>query len=207
MERITGYVNRMRIPDWIRFYTVFPMLGALLACGMSPRLIPICAVFFCVIAYGFLINNYFDVNIDKKHKKKVECDTNPLASDGVTKRGTLLLSAVLVAMPALLSAQMNVPGFLFTLVSILVLTLYSAKPVRLKDRFLVDIISHGAMFGGFPFLAGFALAGGNIVLSLQYPVAIVVLCTIICCGALIIHQIHDYEDDPRSANTTIVRIG
>ncbi|MEN6516585.1 MAG: UbiA prenyltransferase family protein [Methanospirillum sp.] len=207
MERITGYVNMMRIRDWIRFYTVFPLLGALLACGMSPRLIPICAVFFCVIAYGFVINNYFDVNIDKKHKKKVECDTNPLASGRVTKRGTLLLSAVLVAVPALLSAQMNPPGFLFTLLSILVLTLYSAKPVRLKDRFLVDVISHGAMFGGFPFLAGFALAGGNVVLSLQYPVAIAALCTIICCEALIVHQIHDYGDDLGSSNTTIVRIG
>ncbi len=207
MERITSYLKMMRIWDWIRFYTFFPIVGAFLACGISPNLILVCAVFFCVIAYGFVINNYFDVEIDKKHKKKVELDTNPLACNRVTNRGTLLLSAVLVAVPALLSAMMDTSGFLFTLLSILVLTLYSAKPVRLKDRFLVDIISHGMMFGGFPFLAGFTLAGGNAVLSLPYPVAIASLCTIICCEALIVHQIHDYGEDLGNSTTTIVRIG
>ncbi|MGA2885253.1 MAG: UbiA prenyltransferase family protein [Halobacteriota archaeon] len=206
MELITSYLKMMRIRDWIRFYTFFPIVGAFLACGISPNLIPVCAVFFCVIAYGFVINNYFDVEIDQKHKKKLELDTNPLACNRVTNRGTLLLSAVLVAVPALLCAMMRTPGFLLTLLSILVLTLYSAKPARLKDRFLVDIISHGMMFGGFPFLAGFTLAGGT-VLSLQYPVAIASLCTIICCEALIVHQIHDYGEDLGNSTTTIVRIG
>jgi len=207
MEQITSYLKMMRIRDWIRFYTFFPIAGAFLACGISPDLIPICAVFFCVIAYSFVINNYFDVEIDRKHKKKVELNTNPLACNRVTRRGTLLLSAVLVVVPALLSAMMDTPGFLFTLMSILVLTLYSARPVRFKDRFLVDIISHGVMFGGFPFLAGFTLAGGNVVLSLQYPVAIASLCTIICCEALIVHQIHDYGEDLGNSYTTVVRIG
>ncbi|MFA5413862.1 MAG: UbiA family prenyltransferase [Methanoregula sp.] len=197
----------MRIRDWIRFYTFFPIAGAFLACGISPDLIPICAVFFCVIAYGFVINNYFDVEIDRKHKKKAELDTNPLACNRVTRKGTLLFSAVLVAVPALLSVMMDTFGFLFTLASILVLTLYSARPMRLKDRFLIDIISHGVMFGGFPFLAGFTLAGGNLALSLQYPVAIASLCTIICCEALIVHQIHDYGEDMGNSNTTVVRTG
>lgn len=110
-------------------------------------------------------------------------------------------------MPLLLAAMMDTPGFLFTFLSILALTLYSAEPVRLKDWFLVDILCHGMMFGGFPFLAGFTLAGGNAIPSLQLLVVIASLCTIICCEALIAHQINDYREDMGNSYTTIVRIG
>jgi len=142
-----------------------------------------------------VINNYFDVEIDIKHQEKVELDKNPLAGGHVTKRGTLLLSAGLVAVAAVLSARMSVYGLLFTFLSILTLTLYSAEPLRLKDRFLVDILTHGVMFGGFPFLAGFTLAGTDVFLSLQMPMAVASLCTIICCEALIAHEINDYRED------------
>lgn len=207
MEWITGYINMMRISDWIKFYTFFPVIGSFVASGISPDLITVSAVFACVIAYGFVINNYFDVEIDQKNIKKVELYTNPLACNHVTKRGTLLLSALLVVVPVLLSALMDTLGFLFTTLSILALTLYSAEPVRLKDWFLVDILSHGVMFGGLPFLAGFTLAGGNPLLSLQVPVVIASLCTIICFEALIAHQINDYREDLGNSYTTVVRIG
>ena len=75
----------MRISDWIKFYTFFPIIGAYLACGISPDLIPIGTILICVIAYGFVINNYFDVEIDQKNKKKLELDINPLACNRVTK--------------------------------------------------------------------------------------------------------------------------
>lgn len=207
MERMIHYLKMMRISDWIKFYTFFPVIGAFVASGISTNLIQASVIFMFVLAYGFVINNYFDVKIDQKHKKKVELDTNPLACNRVTKRGALLLSAVLVVMPLLLAATMDTLGFLFTLLSILALTLYSAEPVRLKDWFLVDILCHGMMFGGFPFLAGFTLAGGNVIPSLQLPVVIASLCTIICCEALIAHQINDYREDLGNSYTTIVRIG
>jgi len=207
MDRITDYIKMMRIKDWIRFYLFFPLTGAFLACGFSPDLIPIGIVFFCVIAYGFVINNYFDVEIDKKHKRKVESDKNPLACNHITRRGTLLLSAFLVTIAILVSAIMNTLGFLFTFVSILTLTLYSAEPVRVKDWFLVDVLCHGVMFGGFPFLAGFTLAGGPPVMSLQVLAVTASLCTIVCCEALIAHQVNDYREDLGNTYTTVVRIG
>lgn len=207
MDRITDYIKMMRIKDWIRFYLFFPLTGAFLACGFSPDLIPIGIIFFCVIAYGFVINNYFDVEIDQKHKRKVESDKNPLACNLVTRRGTLLLSIFLVAVPVFLSAMMDALGFLFTFMSIFALTLYSAKPIRLKDWLLVDILCHGIMFGGFPFLAGFALTGGNPAMSPSLLCVATSLCTIVCCEALIAHQINDYEDDLGNTDTTVVRLG
>lgn len=154
-----------------------------------------------------MINNYFDVEIDKKHQEKVELDKNPLAGGHVTKRGTLLLSAGLVAVAAVLSAMISIYGFIFTFLSILALTLYSAEPLRLKDRFLVDILTHGLMFGGFPFLAGFTLAGTDLFLSPQMPMAVASLCTIICCEALIAHEINDYREDLGNTYTTVVKTG
>jgi len=207
MDQIPSYIKMLRIQDWIKFYTFFPLIGAYLACGISSNLIPVCTIFICVIGYGFVINNYFDVEIDIKHQEKVELDKNPLAGGHVTKRGTLLLSAGLVAVAAVLSARMSVYGLLFTFLSILTLTLYSAEPLRLKDRFLVDILTHGVMFGGFPFLAGFTLAGTDVFLSLQMPMAVASLCTIICCEALIAHEINDYREDLGNTYTTVVRIG
>ncbi|MCK4269145.1 MAG: UbiA prenyltransferase family protein [Methanogenium sp.] len=208
MDQIPSYIKMLRIRDWIKFYPVFPLIGAYLACGISLNLIPVCIIFICVIGYGFVINNYFDVEIDKKHQEKVELDKNPLAGGHVTKRGTLLLSAGLVAVATMLSAMMSVYGFLFTVLSILALTLYSAEPLRLKDRFLVDILTHGLMFGGFPFLAGFTLvAGTDLFLSPQLPIAVASLCTIICCEALIAHEINDYREDLGNTYTTVVKIG
>ena len=207
MDQIPSYIKMLRIQDWIKFYTFFPLIGAYLACGISLNLIPVCIIFICVIGYGFVINNYFDVEIDKKHREKVELDKNPLAGGHVTKRGTLLLSAGLVAVATVLSAMMSIYGLLFTFLSILALTLYSAEPLRLKDRFLVDILTHGVMFGGFPFLAGFTLAGTDVFLSLQMPMAVASLCTIICCEALIAHEINDYREDLGNTYTTVVKIG
>jgi len=207
MEQIAVCLKMMRIPDWIKFYMLFPVAGAFLYCGISTDLILVSAIYFCVIAYGFVINNYFDIEIDRRHTIKASFDTNPLASNRITKRGTLLLSAVLVIVPALVSATMNSFGLFLTLLCILALTLYSAKPVRLKGRYFIDIITPGVMFGGLPFLAGFALAGGTDFLSLQLPVAIAVLCSIVCCEALILHQIQDYQEDLIGSYTTVVRIG
>lgn len=207
MQKVAAYFRMLRIQDWIKFYTIFPVLGALLARGFSPNLPMVCTIFLCVIGYGFVINNYFDVDIDRKHQKKAELGTNPLAVDHVTKKGTLLFSVMLLGLPLVLASMMNTVGLVFTLLSIISLTLYSASPIRLKDRFIIDIISHGVMFGGFPFLAGFALAGGDPLPSLQLPVGIASLCTIICCEALIAHQINDYWEDLGTASTTVLRIG
>ncbi len=207
MDRITGYLRMIRTRDWIKFYMIFPLTGAFLAHGVSPDLVTVCIVFICATGYGFVINNYSDLEIDKKHAKKMEHGKNPLACGRVTKRGTLLLSAVLVLVSLLLSAMMGAAGFLFTSLSILSLTIYSARPLRLKDRFLIDIICHGVMFGGFPFLAGFALAGGDLLSYTLLPLTGASLCTLICSEALIAHQINDYMEDLGNTPTTVVRIG
>ena len=207
MDSITGYLKMLRVRDWIKFYTFFPVAGAVIASGISLSLFSIFIIFACVIGYGFVVNNYFDVEIDRYHRKKAQKNTNPLVSNHVSRRGTLMLMALLVAIPLVLSASLHPEGFLLTCASIIALTLYSAEPFRLKDRVVLDILTHGLMFGGFPFLAGFALAGGLASGDCIFAVMCAVITTIVCFESLIAHQINDYDEDVWTARTTVVQIG
>jgi 4-hydroxybenzoate polyprenyltransferase len=201
------YIEMLRIKDWVKFYPIIPIIGAVLAYADLITLILIGIVFFCVIGYGFVINNYFDVEIDKKHTKKMEANKNPLAAGTVARSSILILCGVLLAIAVVISSLLNPVGLLFTLMSILFLTLYSAKYIRFKERFFVDIISHGMMSGLFPFLAGFTLAGGNLMLFSSTGLVVPLLFMVIGCEALITHQINDYREDLGNSDTTVVRIG
>ncbi|KAF1077518.1 UbiA prenyltransferase family protein [Methanogenium sp. MK-MG] len=207
MDKIQGYRKMLRTGDWIKFYPLFPLAGACLAAGISSDLIMVFALFFFVTGYGFVINNLYDADIDKNHSGKAEQGKNPLA-DGVLSKGESIgMCAVFAGIPLLLSLTISGTGFVFTLLCLIALTLYSATPARLKDRFAADIICHGLMFGGLPFLAGYALAGGAVPQLISLPAASALVCTFICCEALIAHEILDYHEDLGTTYTTVVGIG
>lgn len=207
MERVAGYLRMMRIRDWIRFYPFFPLFGGFLCVGLSYELAGIGAVFFCVTAYGFVVNNYYDVDIDRQHQKKHRSGTNPLAAGVVTRNGTRGMMVLLVATACAVAAVMSVQGLLATLLCLLALTLYSARPFRLKDRIFADIVTHGLMFGALPLLAGYLLAGGSAGPATGMIWAVALLSLIICSESLIAHQINDYAEDRGTADTTVVRFG
>jgi len=198
------YLKMLRIRDWVRFYPFIPLIGAILARTSPIVLLSVGVISCCVIAYGFVINNYFDVEIDKKHEKKVKSNKNPLSTGNATRRGASILMGILLTISVILSGFLSLNGLLFTLLSIFLLTLYSIKDVRLKERFIFDIICHGLMFGFFPFLAGFTLAGGE---PNTFILLSATLFTVICCEALLIHQINDYGEDLGNSDTTVTRIG
>ena len=197
----------LRTGDWIKFYPLFPLAGAFLAAGISPDLIIVFVLFFFITGYGFVINNLYDAEIDSKHSGKAKSGKNPLADKVLSKGEVIALCVVLAGIPLVGSFLISPPGFLCTLLCIIALTLYSAPPARLKDRFAADIICHGLMFGGFPFLAGYALAGGGIPGPFSFAAAAAFVCTLICCEALIAHEIMDYHEDVGTTYTTVVGIG
>lgn len=197
----------LRTGDWIKFYPLFPLAGALLAAGTAVDLITVVALFCCVTAYGFVINNLYDAEIDRQHTGKTETGKNPYADHVVSKNETWAMCVVLAGVPLAAALFLSVPGFVLTVLCVITLTLYSATPARLKDRFAADIICHGLMFGGLPFLAGFTLAGGVMPPFVSLPVAAALVCTFICCEALIAHEITDYEEDVGTTYTTVVGIG
>jgi 4-hydroxybenzoate polyprenyltransferase len=207
MDNAAAYIKMLRIGDWIRFYPLFPLAGALCACGIAPELIPVLVIFMCITAYGFVVNNFYDVEIDRSHAGKVEKNTNPLVHGAVSREGTLVLMAVLVALPLCIAAAMSLAGLVCCLLCIGALTVYSATPFRFKDRFVVDILTHGLMFGGLPVLAGYALAGGRLIPPDPLMVGCALISTMVCFEALVAHQICDYWDDVDTASTSVVHLG
>nr|AAU43648.1 hypothetical protein GZ23H7_6 [uncultured archaeon GZfos23H7]QNO53299.1 protoheme IX farnesyltransferase [Methanosarcinales archaeon ANME-1 ERB6] len=205
---LRGYLKMLRVKEWIKFFAPIPLIGAILAPATPFVLISVGVIFFCVIAFGFVVNNYFDVEIDMRNTKKVSRGNNPLSSGRVTKRGTFALMCLLLAIAIALACFLSpgISGVLFTLLCISLLTLYSVNHIRLKERFIVDILTHGLMFGLFPVLAGFTLAGGD--LNLNTPILLIAaLFMIVGCESLLTHQINDYEEDLGYSSTTIVKVG
>ncbi len=194
----------LRVKEWIKFFIFIPIIGAIIAHATAFILCLVGIIFFCVIGYGFVINNYFDVELDKSNSKKVSQGKNPLSGGNVTKQGSCVLMSVLLLIPLVISYFLSLTGFIFTCLSIVCLTLYSVRHIRLKERFMLDILVHGLMFGLFPFLAGLTLAGGTVNVLI---LLIASLFVIISCESLLAHQIKDYHEDFGYSSTTVVRLG
>ncbi|MDY6864697.1 MAG: UbiA family prenyltransferase [Halobacteriota archaeon] len=204
---LAGYIRMLRIPDWIKFYPFIPLAGVVLAGPEAVDLgllLIVFIIFFCVTSYGFAINNYYDCELDRSHPEKVSSNKNPLVSGDITPKGSLILCALLVFVSLILSASLSIYGLIFTSLSIIIYTLYSEEHVRLKEVYLVDVISHGCMTGVFPFLAGFTLAGGKINMHIT---PIILLFMALGSEALLTHQINDYREDMGNTMTTVVRVG
>jgi 4-hydroxybenzoate polyprenyltransferase len=199
-----NYLQMLRPKDWVPGFFWVPIFAVLLVSLSLKNILIVAIISSCTLAYAFIINNYFDVEIDKKHERKIKANKNPLAQGFVTKRGTLAIIIFLLFPPLVLAAYFNFVGFLFVGLSIITSTLYSIKRIRLKEKTGIDIISHGLMFGFFPFLAGVTLAGGIINL---YILSIGFLFFLINCSALLSHQVKDYDQDLGNTKNTTTRIG
>lgn len=201
---IFNYLQMLRPKDWVPGFFWIPVLAAFLVSYSLKIALIVSMISFCTLAYAYIINNYFDVEIDKKHKRKIKAHKNPLAQGSVTERGTLIIMTVLLFFSFTLAVYLNLIGFVFVGLSVITSTLYSIKHIRLKEKTGADIISHGLMFGFLPFLAGVTLAGGIIDF---YILSIGFLFFLINCNALLSHQVIDYDQDLGNTKNTTTRIG
>jgi 4-hydroxybenzoate polyprenyltransferase len=220
-RQLKGYFQMLRIKDWIKSTFWAPLIGAVLVQASLRNLFLVAIIYFCATAYSFVINNYFDVEIDKKHKEKIKLNINPLAQGIISKKGTLIVLGILLFVPLVLAVHMDSIGFIFVLLSILASTLYSARHIRLKEKPGLDIITSGLMFGFFPFLAGVTLTGG----SLNFPIILIgilfmilsstgllahqigILFMILSSTGLLAHQTVDYKQDLGNTKTFAIKIG
>ena len=197
------YLRMIRVKDWIRFYPFAPIAGALLAKAGAIDLALVLAAYIPLIGYSFVANNLFDVKIDRLHRGKQESGKNPLASGEVTRRGVLILMVLLLSIALMVSYLMNPFGAALVAANALLLTAYSGG-ARLKEWIVLDIITHGLMFGALPLLAGFLLSGGSPLKGAFFASAIAF---VLGCEALVAHQISDYDEDLGRTRTTVTWAG
>ena len=207
MEQALQYIRMLRVQDWILGYFFIPVIGSIAAIGISPLLLVTAAVSFSILAFGFVINNVSDTEIDRCHAGKCQENKNPLAASHVTLRGSWCLTALLAGIPLIIAWLSNPPAFLFVSCTLVLFAAYSIPPFRLKERYLIDILTHGIMAGALLFFIGYTLPRPDVPVLSPGPLALAALFTGIGCIALVVHQIGDYEEDCGTTMTTIVRMG
>jgi 4-hydroxybenzoate polyprenyltransferase len=191
----------LRIKDWIKSYFWIPIIGVMLT-GAEYRLVILTAIIsFFIFSFAFVVNNYFDAELDKTHKEKIKQNKNPLANGKISKQECELFLIILCLVPIIITFFININALIFVLLSLGALSLYSSKYIRLKERKGLDIISHGLAGGLFPFFTGVAIGNGSLN---AFLITISILFVILASNSLIIHQIVDYKKDlGHTKNTTI----
>jgi len=152
----------------------------------------------CIWAFGFVINDVFDAEFDKKKKN----NRNPVSSGLIRKSAAKSIAVIFATMGIIFALLLPpTPSFLF-LVLLLLFYLYSAEPFRLKERYPFDITFHG-MFGALTFLASYALAPLS-AFALLVSAVILIASTI----AELLQEIRDYAADKSAGfSTAVIKAG
>jgi len=200
--RIRGVVN-WYITSFIGF--TLGVTSITLTPYIIPMLVHVIST-FCVLSFAFGVNNYYDVESDRKNQKKIKI--NAIASGKISKKtvkNTNVIFAVVPLIICLLYSLMynHIEVILFYTLLLFWMWAYSAPPLRLKQRSPMDLVWH---FFTFLFLVLWgSLISGSISLQ-SWLVAISI--GIFSCIAQIENHIHDYKSDKETGTTTFaVRVG
>lgn len=110
---------------------------------------------YCLVVYG--VNDIYDYESDKKNERKGEGKTQgdilePEKHDLVMK-GSIIASIMLIALSLSTKNLVNILGMAFM---ILWAFTYSAPPLRLKERPIIDSLSNGLGYAIVPIAIGFS---------------------------------------------------
>ncbi len=164
--------------------------------SLSPNILPF-AVFliaaFCIFSFTFIINNYYDVETDKKNPRRK--DINAIASGMISKKSTNIINICLILISLIVCFLFKFEVFVFCIFLIFISWSYSAPPFRIKGRPVFDVIWH---FFGFiaAILMGSIIAGSITQLSIFYSISLGIFSAVGQVG----NHIEDYSYD-KSSNT------
>lgn len=203
MLNIDKWLKVLRVKDWFICFMPLPVIGALLAGGSLYEILLVGIIYFSAISYGFLVNDYFDIEIDKKHSQKVKQRKNSIASGEISKNRAKILLGLLLVTSLSLSVYMSLIGTIFVVFSLIGLLVYSIKWIRLKEKKYIDLLTHGIVSVSF-YLGGAFLITSTLTKEIVFESIIFLIWGSIY---LISHQLEDYEEDKKASNTTIVHLG
>lgn len=191
----------MRFKYWITIMSM-AVLGFIIAKGYMGSVTEI-VLFFTMMSlylgFSFSINNCFDVEEDKLNKTK----STPISEGKITIRNGIIFSFLLAFSGIALSAFFGISTFIFYSVLTVLSLIYSARPIKLKSRFLLDLLSHGLFFGVLVFILPLIMF--NAILSIQvYLIALSVFIASILLEMM--NHTGDYMSDKKSKLKTTVCI-
>lgn len=224
MKSNTYLQNFLSLIKNCRFHLIAPYINAFVVSfgflsasdSTNSLLIDTILVFlFSSILTGaiYSLNNAYDVESDKKQLQTAKdfgrwnlSTKNQVALGNISMRMALSFSVFLFCLSTLYFYVKGgaLPAFFAAIIFIWGWA-YSAPPLKLKNRFLLDLLLHGLFWGSFLFLMGFSMKG---IADLNIVMSHLVLIFF----ASLLWQFHnyfeDYYADKEAGNMTfVVRLG
>ncbi len=139
------YLKLLRIKGW-HAYLGIAILGFVVVQGFVGQLVDIIIFFLMISTYlgfSFAINDCFDMHEDALNNLR----RNPVATKEIEQKKAILFSISLALAGLFLSMWFGLMIFIYQLTLTVLAYIYSVPPLRLKTRYLLDILSHGFFFG------------------------------------------------------------
>ena len=165
-----------------------------------PLLVFLVSTFF-IMSFTFAINNYYDADSDRENPRRR--NINAIASGKISKQTATSINIIFVIIPVIVSLLYKFEVFLFCIVFLTWMWIYSSPPLRLKSRPGIDVIWH---FFAFFFIViwGSFIAGSVGLINWLVAISIGVWSSVGQVG----NHISDYSFDKDSGtNTFAVWIG
>ena len=165
--------------------------------------------FFVITSSGFVINQYFDKNNDKLNPKKKNL---PVASGKLSPRNALVFFFALTSLSFIITILVDISTLPFLLLYFTLGLAYSANPINLKKRPIIDLIVAGICFGILPFLIGMQVVYPLSMDFSDFWIMRRYIDALLCSVPLFLFQVSghiyqaigDYESDKKNGTTTFV---
>jgi len=120
-------------------------------------------------SFTFLINNSFDKKFDSQNPRKIG---SPIVSGKLSTKNALNLSFLSALFAVLFSFFLGIQFFFLSLCMIIIAYIYSAYPIRLKERPCLDLLSTSVGLGILCPLAGYSIEQSIVKFPTWYLLAI-----------------------------------
>ena len=209
-EQLFSFFNLLRGNDWW-FYKIPPLLAiayAEILIQDTPTqqsivtLLTLLISMFFVAAYGHVVNDIFDIEVDCQAGKQ-----NRMASLSKGQRTLLSLSLAILGVIPWLFIGFNSTSAILLVSIYTLLTIYPAPPLRLKERYIWGVVADAATVHAIPALL-VATVFSNLTVSSppeNYILEVIATTWAFAVGVrgILIHQICDRENDLKSGVKTL----
>ncbi len=151
---LIGLAKLTRFDEHVFFVLITTFLGA--AVGQATfgwRLLAVLGANLLAVSFAFMINDIEDAPEDAFSEKNYA--RNPVSSGLISPQLARAAAVGVVLLSIGLFALLGLQPLMFGLACLLLGWMYSVKSIRLKTMPYVELISHGLLLAGLPFLCGY----------------------------------------------------
>jgi 4-hydroxybenzoate polyprenyltransferase len=198
--RIREHKKNGPIPWIFRLFMIFPLVFLISRQNLfSYNMIIVFVANFLLTASGFALNDVEDAEDD--YHDPVKNERNPIANGELSKRQGYLITFFMLFTGLLLLFMISPLVFLVGFILIMIGIFYSWKPVRLKSRPVLDVISHAIGLG--------ILQLSTTYLTFRpfdlYFIPFLMIVAPASIGSVILYELRDFEVDKKTKINNIVQ--